>query len=381
MFAIYIGHVPMNAWSDFMPGRFGFADAAEVFVFCSGIASALAFGRSYDQHGFSIGTARVAYRCWQVYWAHIGIFFVALAAMMMVDKWLGAGADYVIGLNLARFVNDLSTNLPGLLTLTYVPNMFDILPMYLVLLAMIPVVIALSKLGPVYVFSAMVLSWTAANLNWIELSAEPWSDREWFFNPFAWQLVFFTGFAFARGWLPVPPVNRRLMTIAAVVVLLTIPLAYWPLVRNVDVLKAAAKALSPLTDKTHASALRYVHFLCVAYLAYALAGDRGANLRGRFVAICQLVGQQALATFMVGLLLSLLSGVALNLIGRNFATYALVNLSGCAILLATAYVVAWFKNVQGRKAVRAVSIPTANVAQHLPQTAPPLSRPLVQPVE
>ena len=56
MFAIYIGHVPMNAWSDFMPGRFGFADAAEVFVFCSGIASALAFGRVYDQHGYGIGT-------------------------------------------------------------------------------------------------------------------------------------------------------------------------------------------------------------------------------------------------------------------------------------------------------------------------------------
>lgn len=381
MFAIYIGHVPMNAWSDFMPGRFGFADAAEVFVFCSGIASALAFGRVYDQHGYGIGTARVACRCWQVYWAHIAIFFVALAAMMAVDKWLGTGTDYVGGLNLTPFVNDLSTNLLGLLTLSYVPNMFDILPMYLVLLAMIPVVMALSKFGPVAVFSAIALSWIAANFNWIELSAEPWSDREWFFNPFAWQLVFFTGFAFARGWIPVPPVNRRLMTIAAVVVLLTIPLAYWPLVRNFDVLKTAAKALEPLTNKTHASALRYLHFLCVAYLAYALAGDRGAHLKGRFVAICQLVGQQALATFMVGLLLSLMSGVALNLIGRNFVTYALVNVSGCALLLATAYVVSWFKNAQGRKAVRAVSVPPADLAQHFPQAAPPLGRPLVQAAE
>ena len=31
------------------------------------------------------------------------------------------------------------------------------------------------------------------------LPAEPWSDRVWFFNPFGWQLVFFTGFALMAG--------------------------------------------------------------------------------------------------------------------------------------------------------------------------------------
>ena len=38
--------------------------------------------------------------------------------------------------------------------------------------------------------------------------AEPWSDRKWYFNPFGWQLVFFTGFALMRGWIPKPPVKQ-----------------------------------------------------------------------------------------------------------------------------------------------------------------------------
>lgn len=383
MFVIYIGHVPMNAWSDFMPGRFGFSDSAEVFVFCSGIASALAFGRLYDSHGFAAGSTRVAHRCWQVYWAHISIFFVGLAAMMAVDKWLGTGTKHVVGLNLMPFVRDTPENLLGLMTLTYVPNMFDILPMYLVLLAMIPVVMALARINPNYALAAIALSWLAANLHWIELPAEPWSDRNWFFNPFAWQLVFFTGFALVRGWIPVPPVDRRAMIAAAAIVLITIPIAYWPLAQHVDVLKSVKKALAPLTDKTHAGALRYLHFLCAAYLAYALAGERGASLRGRFVAMCEKVGQQALATFMAGILLSLLSGVALNLIGRNVATYALVNLAGCAILLAVAYIAAWFKDGNWQRTVRmAGAHASLSVAQHLPAAAQASASPrLGQPAE
>lgn len=376
MFVIYIGHVPSNAWADFMPGRFGFSDAAEVFVFCSGIASAIAFGKLYDRHGFAAGSTRVAHRCWQIYWAHISIFFVGLAAMMAVDRWLGTGTDYVTGLNLMPFIDDTPASLLGLLTLTYVPNMFDILPMYLVLLAMIPVVMALAKRSPNYALAAIALCWLAANLNWIELGAEPWSDREWFFNPFAWQLVFFTGFGLARGWVPVPPVDRRAMIVAAVIVLITVPIAHWPLTQHVDFLKDVKKALEPLTDKTHAGLLRYIHFLCVAYLAYALCGEHGRNLKGLFVAICEKVGQQALATFMAGVVLSLLSGVALNLAGRTLFTYAAVNLSGCLILLAVAHISAWFKDgkwqtsvlIAGAQARLGVAAPMPNVARAGPAT-------------
>ena len=48
MFIIFIAHLPWNSWALYIPARFGFSDATEIFVFCSGMASAIAFGRIFD---------------------------------------------------------------------------------------------------------------------------------------------------------------------------------------------------------------------------------------------------------------------------------------------------------------------------------------------
>mgnify|MGYP006195044993 CR=1 FL=1 len=53
--------------------------------------------------------------------------------------------DEVGALNLYPFVNNTGPNLIGLFTLTYVPNYFDILPMYIVILALMPLMIFASK--------------------------------------------------------------------------------------------------------------------------------------------------------------------------------------------------------------------------------------------
>ena len=85
MFIIFISHLPQSWWANWIPARFGFSDATEIFVFCSGMASAIAFGKIFDQSGMLMGTARIGHRMWQVYWAHICQFLViaaGLAALM-----------------------------------------------------------------------------------------------------------------------------------------------------------------------------------------------------------------------------------------------------------------------------------------------------------
>ena len=79
MFIIFIAHLPLNPWNDWIPARFGPSDATEMFVFCSGFASAIAFGGSFLRHGFAIGTLRILHRCWQVYWSHLGLFLTVAA--------------------------------------------------------------------------------------------------------------------------------------------------------------------------------------------------------------------------------------------------------------------------------------------------------------
>lgn len=344
MFIIFIAHVPSNTWSLWIPARFGFSDATEIFVFCSGMASAIAFASVFEKRGFLMGTARIAHRSWQVYWAHIGLFFAAAAMLAGADLILGTGISNISSLNLQKFITtETASCLAGLFTLTYVPNLFDILPMYLIILMMIPLVMLLSRAGPFWPILFCLVLWAIATQGYWRFPAEPWSERRWYFNPLAWQLVFFTGFAFIRGWIPAPPIDKRLVWLAAIIVVISMFLNKRELV---DLLpKGVNRSMFPsvLMDKSNFGIFRYVHFLALAYLAYAAAGDKGARLSGAFVAMCCRVGQQALAVFIAGIMLALFSGIVLRQAGYTAFNVALANLTGMALLIAVAYTVAWFK--------------------------------------
>ena len=91
MFIILLAHTPGNTWTLWIPARFGFSDATEIFVFCSGMASALAFGAVFAKKSWFLGAARIAFRVWQVYWAHIGVFIVTALLMVMLDRLVNIG--------------------------------------------------------------------------------------------------------------------------------------------------------------------------------------------------------------------------------------------------------------------------------------------------
>jgi hypothetical protein len=367
---IYIAHIWDNGWAHFIPARFGFSDATEIFVFCSGMASAVAFGGVFAKRGFWMGTARILHRCWQVYWSHVGLFLVVAALMVAFDHVMPApsgGVGYVAGLGLGpAFQSHAAETLLGLMTLRFVPNYFDILPMYLVVLAMIPLVTALAKEDTRILAMVLVLLWAVARTGVLDLPAEPWAAtghgaKTWFFNPFSWQLIFFTGFAFMMGWLPPPPISPYLVRVAFAFVALSVPLTWWPLVETSPALLRWHDLLAPLTDKTHFGVLRYLHFLALAYLAYVAAGENGARLKGPLVEILRRLGQQSLAVFMSGLVLSFLASAALNVLGHGVIATAVVNLGGIGMLIVIARVVTWFKaspwSKELQKPAPAVSLP------------------------
>jgi hypothetical protein len=348
--------VPNNWLALWIPARFGFSDATEVFVFCSGMASALAFGRVFRDRGVAMGTVRVGFRVWQVYWSHVALFMAVAASMAALNMTGWFERDYVGQLNLHRFFDDAGTNLPALMTLTYVPNYFDILPMYLVVLALMPLVVALAQADRRLAAAGVLALWLGANLGGWALPAEPWSEREWFFNPFGWQLVFFTGFAFMARWLPAPPRRRWLMLLAGAVLLASLPLSYYRFIGAVPEIRAWREAWGPLFQKTDFGILRYAHFLAIAYLAWIAVGERGHRLlppdgdgalarvwRGT-LAVVMTVGQQSLAVFVFSMFAAQLLGVALDVLGRSVPTMVLVNAAGFAMLVGVAYLVAWIKS-------------------------------------
>lgn len=342
MLIILVAHIPINGWTLWIPARFGFSDATEMFVFLSGMASALAFGRVFDRDGFAMGTARVAHRVWQVYWAHVAVF-VAIAALMAVAGSRPSGESYVATLNLQRFFADPAALLPAFLALGYVPNYFDILPMYLVILAMMPAMLAAERIHRIAPLALSAAIWLLAQTGWARLPAEPWSERSWFFDPFGWQLLFYLGFFLMRRTIAAPGWDPRLAVAAAVVVVATIPFAWHRILEIEPALAAAAHAIAPLTNKSHFGILRLVHFLALAYLAVHAAGPGGARLRGWLVERVKTVGRQSLAVFVGGMFLAQVLGMVLDHTGRGALALAAVNLAGFAILMVLAHVVEWFK--------------------------------------
>ncbi|TPM26916.1 OpgC domain-containing protein [Mesorhizobium sp. B2-3-5] len=343
MLIILIAHIPDDAWALWIPARFGFSDATETFVFQSGMASAIAFGSTFDRAGPIALLACVVQRIWQIYWAHIAVF-VVIASLMVVAGNTPYGNSYVDSLNLVPFMRDPGNLLVGLLTLRYVPNYFDILPMYMVMLALMPIMIFASRLHIVVPLLLMALLWIGAQIGYPMLSAEPWSDRPWFFDPFGWQLIFYTGFFLMRGSLPAPVYDRRVMALAVAIVIVTVPFAWVQFQEVYPFFKHAAESILFLTDKTKFGALRFIHFMALCYVAVHLVGEKGSLLRGPFVRVLTVVGQQSLAAFITGMVVAQAIGIVLDRTGRTLATEAAANLFGFGILVATAYCVRWFRS-------------------------------------
>lgn len=381
MFIILMAHTPGNFLTSWIPARWGFSDATEMFVFCSGMASAIAFGATFDRAGVLLGTARVAYRIWQVYWAHVGLFFATAALLVYVTDLEITTRNYWGQMNLWMLFVEHREGLwenPNILfsfmTLQWVPNLFDILPMYMAILAMMPLMIVLAR---VHFAAAAVLSvalwvlgqraWTEAlGLPYLNFTAEPWVgdddwQRRWFLNPFGWQLVFFTGFAFMRGWLPKPPVTPLLIGVSAFLVLANVPLS------NIGVrefgfewARVWRSENSQLISKTDFGLLRYVQFLSLAYLAWVIAGDKGDRLRAGAGALGRAwqpvlnvilkVGQQSLAVFVVSIFVARFNGFAMDVLGRDTASVLAVNAFGALVLILVAYGAGWFKSQPWRGA-------------------------------
>ena len=175
--------------------NFGFSDAAELFVLLAGYSSMIAYGGLFRRAGPWTALARIARRCLRIYLFQAGLL---LATLLIVRIWMD-----LTGL-MPRFgVAPLLQMglLPGLLrglALNALPNYLDILPLYILLLALFPLVYAGMRLGVWGVLALSGALWLAANLDHqLNLPNAAAVDDGWYFNPFAWQFLFVIGAALA----------------------------------------------------------------------------------------------------------------------------------------------------------------------------------------
>jgi hypothetical protein len=190
---IFIDHVPDNTWAVATLKNFGFADASEVFVLLAGYSAGLAYWSTQERGGFAATFQRASNRAREIYLWHLGVFVVS-ALMLYVAARVFQNPAYVNNIAIAELAKDPLRTLSAALALYYQPNMMNILPMYVLLMLWLPFVILLLRRSVALAMGVSVSIWLIATVSGLNL---PTHHREtgWFFNPFAWQLLFTTGAA------------------------------------------------------------------------------------------------------------------------------------------------------------------------------------------
>ncbi|MBN8942828.1 MAG: OpgC domain-containing protein [Rhizobiales bacterium] len=369
MLIIFIAHTPDNPWLAWIPARFGFSSATELFIFGSGFASAIAFGRTFFTAGFWNGTLKISRRMWQIYWAHLCLF-VVLAGITVLAAPPGSHAMQA----LAYVVSAPAQAIGGLVTLSYVPMLLDILPLYIVVLALVPVMIAGHRLHPVVPFALSAALYLATWTFGLAMPGRPDNGQPWFFNPFAWQLCFFLGFAIGLGWWTPPALNRpRLVALAAAIVILSVPFNFWAFTDHLPWLVDIQVATLPLNTWTNLHPVRLIHFLALAYLTLSLLERARFLLDTELAKVLTLVGTQSLPAFLACTALAWIGGIALDIWGRDAGTVALVNLAGLAGVVAAAWISRFYKSEPWAKPKPAVA-PASEAQVAAAAEAPALDR-------
>ncbi|WP_149537069.1 OpgC family protein [Siccirubricoccus phaeus] len=347
---IFIDHVPGN-WLGLLTLRnIALCDATEAFVLLAGYAAGLAYGSELDRRGFTFAAASLARRIGTLYVAHIFLFVVFTAQVGYSAAALDTTA-YLDELHLDVFAEQPYLALLQALLLRFQPAFLDILPLYIVLLMLLLPALPLLRV-PGLLLGLSAGLYLAVRLADVNLPS--WTGGGWFFNPLAWQFLFFIGCAL--GYVPRPPEGRpagRLAVpfhpaLAVLAGLLLLLGAAASLITQAEsdttalLLPERVAELLSAVDKTGLHPLRLVSILALTYLLAHLVPIGAGWVRSRAALPFVLMGQHGLPVFCVGIFLSFLGRLALELSDR-WPMQLAVNLAGLALLVGVGAIGAWYR--------------------------------------
>ncbi|WP_223508589.1 OpgC family protein, partial [Pseudomonas sp. BF-RE-28] len=206
---IFWDHVPHNPLGQITLRNFGFSDAAEVFVFLAGFASVLAYGKVLAREGFLIACVKILRRAWVLYVVHIFLLAMLMGIVFFANSHVET-RDLVEEMGMHHFISNPQQALIDELLLRFKPNLMDPLPLYIVLLAGLPLVLPLLVRKAWVVVSMSLALYLMVPLAGWNLAAI--KDGVWYFNPVAWQLLFVLGGAAAIHSQPAAPSGTAPMT-------------------------------------------------------------------------------------------------------------------------------------------------------------------------
>ena len=295
LLVIVIDHIGGSILSRFTLHAYALCDAAEVFVFLGGFATATAYAALAQRRTDAIARNRFLKRSFEIYRA----FLVTAGLMLLVSAVMVAfsvDAPNLATSDLDNLIDAPLTSLGEILLFRRQPYLASVLPMYAFFALMVPVVLPLARSKPWLLLAGSVALWAGAPhlAGWLPGAG----DTPWDFNPLAWQLMFVLG-VIARC----QPVYQRVAARRGgwIVTLLAAggvgAAAYYKL----------ALATAPLDPgfKQNLMGLRALNFLAIAWLVADLVRFGWAGRIAHRLPWISLIGRKGLVCFVAGTVISL----------------------------------------------------------------------------
>lgn len=332
LWCIFLDHVPNNIGSWLTLRNYGFSDAAEVFMFVSGVTCALAYGKVRRCEGWSGVIRRTLRRGWNIYAA-----FLLLTLSCAILVYLAGGDRLADESNTRILLDQPGATLVHAAILQYCPVNTDVLPIFVLLhLLFAPLLWLLLRVPNVMLGASLALYALVHVFGW---TIPAWPSGHWAFNPLAWQLLVVLGaWWMIEGERVRPWVTSRTVLVPAVLYLvfsLIIALSWRIKPLDGTVPQALLRLFYPM-DKSNLDPLRLLHFLALAILAVWLVPADRRGLTARVMRGAILCGKNSLPIYCLGVLLTLASLLALFNVSEGLAMQITLSVAGVLMMIAAA---------------------------------------------
>jgi hypothetical protein len=350
---LFLDHIPHNVVNFITLRNFGFTGATDVFVFVTGYAAAIFFGRMALERGFVVASTRMLRRLWQLYAAYVVLFVIYIDIVSNVAAQYGT-TEIIDEYNVIGIVDHPIRTLMHGLMLQAKPLNLDVLQLFVALLAMFPPMLWVMLRRPNLALAGSIALYVASRVFDWSLPAFP--SGTWYFNPFCWQLLSVLGAWFALSGPKLTFTLQRLPLLRAAA-------ATYLVFALVVTLAAHAPALAAqlpdfgislsVSDKENLASYRVVHLLALALLFTYFVPRDWAPLRSKILQPVMKCGEEWLTSFCVGVFLSFAAHFILITGPNSVAMQVLVSVSGIAMMTAIAYYISWSRRQDGRSVLPA----------------------------
>lgn len=340
LWMIFLDHIPHDVVSWLTLRNYGFSDAAEFFVFISGYLAGFIYGPIIKAGHFLAALKRLWKRAMEMYVAHIMLFLVFTAQIARTVRKFD-NPLYEDEFNVHNFLLHPDVLIGQALSLRYKPVNLDVLPLYIALIATAPFMLwAMVRRPNLTLLGSIVLFICARKFDWNLASYPP--GTTWYFNPFAWQLMFiFAAWCGTGGANKIWPIIQSRLALAVALLWILfgflIVMSWHFAILGWWVPAWLNKMMYPI-DKTDLDMLRFTHFLALALVVVRFVPHNWAALTSKWLRPMVMCGQHSLPIFCFGVFLSFAAHWVLMQYTRGVWEQLAISAAGILVMIAIAWV-------------------------------------------